>query len=335
MTSVDVIVPCYRYGHYLRACVESVLAQADVQLRVLIIDDESPDNTPEVGEQLAREDARVTFRRHAANKGHIATYNEGIDWLEAKYFLLLSADDYLLPGALARAAAMMDADDGISFCYGDALELHDDASLVQAATGLPAPAAHDRVLAGREFMEVCRSNGTTNTVPTPTAVVRTSLQKKLGGYRPELPHSGDLEMWLRLAAHGRVGVVAANQAVYRRHGNNMSLSYYADHRLADLRQRLAAVDWFCDSCAPVLDHVAALRRSLAGPLARDALHSASSAFNDRKFELVERLTEFAVKVDPGVRKTLPWFVLAIKRRLGHRVASALMPTMGALRRMFT
>ncbi len=335
MTSVDVIVPCYRYGHYLRACVESVLAQPDVQLRVLIIDDESPDNTAEVGEQLAREDARVTFRRHAANKGHIATYNEGIEWLAAKYFLLLSADDYLLPGALGRAAAMMDADDGIAFCYGDALELHDDASLVQAATGLPAPAAQARLLDGREFMDICRSNGTTNTVPTPTAVVRTSLQKKLGGYRPELPHSGDLEMWLRLAAHGRVGVIAANQAVYRRHGNNMSLSYYADHRLADLRQRLAAVDWFCESCAPVLDDVAALRRGLVGPLARDALHSASSAFNDRKFDLVDRLSEFAIKVDPGVRKTLPWFVLAIKRRLGYRVASALMPTMGALRRMFT
>lgn len=335
MSSIDVIVPCYRYGHYLRACVESVLAQADVELRVLIIDDESPDHTAEVGQQLASEDSRVTFRRHVANKGHIATYNEGIEWLEARYFLLLSADDYLLPGALARAATMMDGDDGIAFCYGDALELHDDASFVQAATGLAAPATQSRVLSGQEFMEVCRSNGTTNTVPTPTAIVRTSLQKKLGGYRPELPHSGDLEMWLRLAAHGRVGLVAANQAVYRRHGNNMSLSYYADHRLSDLRQRLAAVDWFCQSCASVLEDVAAVRGSLVRPLARDAINCASSAFNDRKLDLLQRLSEFAVEADAGVKKTLPWFVLSAKRRLGYRVASALTPTMGALRRMFT
>jgi hypothetical protein len=281
----------------------------------------------------------VTFRRHAANRGHITTYNEGIEWLEAKYFLLLSADDYLLPGALARAAAMMDGDDGIAFCYGDALELHDDASFVQAATGLAAPATQSRVLSGADFMEVCRSNGTTNTVPTPTAVVRTSLQKKLGGYRPELPHSGDLEMWLRLAAHGRVGLVAANQAVYRRHGNNMSLGYYVDHRLADLRQRLAAVDWFCASCEPVLPDVVAIRHSLARPIARDALNSASSAFNDRKLDVVQRLAAFALEADPGVRRTLPWLVLAGKRRLGHRLSSALTPTMGALRRtaarMFT
>jgi glycosyltransferase involved in cell wall biosynthesis len=339
MSTVDVIVPCYRYGHYLRACVESVLTQEDVQLRVLIIDDESPDNTAEVGQQLANEDPRVTFRRHAVNQKHIATYNEGIEWVESKYFLLLSADDYLLPGALARAAALMDGDDGISFCYGDALELHDDGSFVQAITGLPAPATSSRVLSGAEFIEVCRSSGTTNTVPTPTAVVRTRLQKKLGGYRPELPHTGDLEIWLRLAAHGRVGLVASNQAVYRRHGNNMSLSYYADHRLADLRQRLAAVDWFCQSCKSVLEDAAATRRSLVRPLARDAIHGASGAFNDRKLDVVQRLSEFALEADAGVKWTLPWFVLACKRRLGHRVSNVLTPTMGALRRtaarMFT
>ncbi len=47
MSFVDVIVPCYRYGHFLRECVESVLEQ-EVNVRVLIIDDASPDDTAEV-----------------------------------------------------------------------------------------------------------------------------------------------------------------------------------------------------------------------------------------------------------------------------------------------
>ena len=49
------------------------------------LDDASPDNTPEVGAALARADERVTYVRHAANKGHIATYNEGIEWASAHY----------------------------------------------------------------------------------------------------------------------------------------------------------------------------------------------------------------------------------------------------------
>lgn len=89
MSSVDVIVPCYRYGHFLRQCVESVLNQSMRNVRVLIIDDTSPDNTAEVAAELAKEDPRVTFVRHSVNKGHIATYNEGIDWASSEYMLIL------------------------------------------------------------------------------------------------------------------------------------------------------------------------------------------------------------------------------------------------------
>ena len=45
MSSVDVFVPCYRYGHFLRQWVASVLAQSRVDIRVLILDDASLDNT--------------------------------------------------------------------------------------------------------------------------------------------------------------------------------------------------------------------------------------------------------------------------------------------------
>ena len=117
MSRVDVIVPCYRYGHYLRQCVESILSQSHGDLRVLIIDDASPDNTPEVARALAAQDPRVEYRRHEVNQGHIATYNEGLDWADGDYVLLLSADDLLTPGALERAIAPMDAypEVGVSF----------------------------------------------------------------------------------------------------------------------------------------------------------------------------------------------------------------------------
>jgi glycosyltransferase involved in cell wall biosynthesis len=128
VSSVDVIVPCYRYGHFLRECVESVLSQTDVDDRVLIIDDASPDNTAEVAAELVREDPRVTCIRHSENKGHIGTYNQGIKWASADYMLILSADDYLLPGALSRAAHLMDAHPEVGFTFGNVMELNDDAT---------------------------------------------------------------------------------------------------------------------------------------------------------------------------------------------------------------
>src|SRR5689334_17262922 len=81
LPTVDVVIPCYNYGHFLPGCVNSVLSQLGVDVRILIIDDSSPDDSAAVGQHLATQHEAVTFRRHDTNKGHIATYNEGIlDW---------------------------------------------------------------------------------------------------------------------------------------------------------------------------------------------------------------------------------------------------------------
>ncbi len=136
MSRVGVIVPCYKYAHFLRECVESALAQP-VDVRVLIIDDASPDNTAEVAAGLAAQDERVEFRRHTVNQGHIATYNEGLDWGTGDYMLLLSADDLLTPGALSRAVRLMDAHPEVGFTYGRAITTsRPDPDPIRGASGL-------------------------------------------------------------------------------------------------------------------------------------------------------------------------------------------------------
>jgi glycosyltransferase involved in cell wall biosynthesis len=228
MSRIDVVVPCYNYGCFLRECVESVLEQSHKDLRVLIIDDASSDDTPAVSAELAARDARIDVSRHPLNRGHIATYNEGIQRAQGDYLLLLSADDFLLPGALERAIAVLDARPEVGLVYG-ACMLHrpDDQTprpiqyVTHAGVGLIDPATFIDVLAFG------------NCVNTATAVVRTSLQQQLGGYRTQLPHAGDLEMWLRFALRGRVVCIDTPQAVYRQHGRNMSRGY---DEVADLHQ---------------------------------------------------------------------------------------------------
>ena len=93
MSTVDVVIPCYNYAHYLRGCVDSVLSQSGVDVRALVIDDASSDETAQTGYELAGSDPRVEFHRHHKNKGHIATYNEGLAMVSADFVVLLSADD--------------------------------------------------------------------------------------------------------------------------------------------------------------------------------------------------------------------------------------------------
>src|SRR5262249_14133193 len=145
-------------------------------------------------------------------------------------------------------------------------------------------------------------------------------------------HAGDMEMWLRLAAHGSVGFVREGQAVYRRHGDNMSLSYMAEHWLRDLEQRKAAFDCFFRTCSHMLPDSELLRRRLLHLLACEAVGHASASFNNQRLDLCEQLSSFAVRISPKVTKSLPWAKLACKRRIGLKTWRVLQPVADGMRR---
>lgn len=315
MNAIDVIVPCYRYGRFLRECITSITTQPIQDLRVLIIDDASPDNTYEVACEIAREDDRITVIRHAINLGHITTFNEGLDWASARYLLLLSADDYLLPGSLTRAVSFMDAHPNVGFVFGMCMaQSSDGIRTIQAlpdCLSLPGP----HVLPGPAFIDI---SGARNIVPTPTAVVRTSLQKQVGGYLHELPHTGDMEMWLRLAAHADVGLIDELQAVYRRHESNMSLSY-ANGRtcLPDFVHRRTALDVFHRSHGQRLTNAEHGHARRMESLGREALIRASWAFNDGNMSDCKGLSELALDISAGLKRSVPRMKLAIKHAMGR------------------
>ncbi|MFJ5486999.1 glycosyltransferase family 2 protein, partial [Hansschlegelia beijingensis] len=223
MATVDIVIPCYRYGRFLEGCVRSILSQSMDDVRVLIIDDASPDDSADVARALAASDPRVEALIHEKNRGHIATYNEGIDWAESPFFLSLSADDYLAPFALERAATIMGDEPQVVMTFGACVNYFEGEPPPDFAGATPD--GNWRVWSGRDFIELHCAR-VRNLVPTPTAIVRTATQKAIGGYLPALPHAGDLEMWLRFAAYGAIAETQSPQAVYRIHGSNMSAGYY-------------------------------------------------------------------------------------------------------------
>lgn len=235
---VTVVIPCYNYGRFLASCVHSVLAQEHVDLEVLVMDDASTDDTPAVAAELARRHPRVKVVRHEHNHGHIATYNEGLLSLATgDYLVLLSADDMLTPGSLARATAVMEAHPQVGLVYGHPRVVRDDAVP-------PARVGGRGVLIweGDAWIRAqCRRG--LNSIYSPEACVRASVQRAVGGYNPELPHTGDLEMWLRCASVASVARVNSDQAYRRIHGASMMQTAHAG-LLADLRGRSAAYETF-------------------------------------------------------------------------------------------
>ncbi len=324
MSSVSVVIPCYRYGHFLRDCVRSVLEdQPGVDVRVLIIDDASPDDSAEVARKLAAEDDRIEVRVHETNKRHIATYNEGLlEWADGDYVALLSADDRLTPGALTRAAGLMDDNPNVGFVYGHPVHFTHPGPPPPARTILKGTSVWN----GHWWLERRFREGH-GCITSPEVVVRTALQHKVGGYDPKLPHTGDIEMWMRLAAHADVGYVrGVDQAYYRLHGNNMSATDFAG-QLDDLRQRLAAYDAVLDKCADRRPQRRRLADLVHRKLARDALRRAARAYDRRRTHIVPvaELVDFAGQVWPSYRELPEYRGLRLRQRVGTRAMPYLQP----------
>ena len=306
LPSVFVTVPCYNYGRFLEDCVRSVLEQEGVEPTILIIDDESPDDTADVAERLMRRDPRVRYIRHLRNAGHLATFNEGIEAATGDYFLLLSADDYLLPGALARAVALMEEHPAVGFTFGPA-RVEGEGTSARIEDGMSGAS---RVLSGREFITL---SGPRNIVMTPTVVIRRALQQRVGGYLSTLPHSGDMEMWLRLAAEGSVGYIPTEQAVYRRHQNNMSRGYDG---MADLHAREKAFRAFFAGSALKLDPTRGLERECLRWLADEAFRHAGMALNRGDAAAARAFKAYGLSLSPRARLTGNWLKLQVKQ-LAH------------------
>jgi glycosyltransferase involved in cell wall biosynthesis len=316
MARVDVIVPCYNYGRFMEDCVASALRQLGVLVRVLVIDDASCDETEKVGRRIAERDSRVIYRRHPTNRGHIATYNEGLDWADGDYTLVLSADDMLAPGALERASRLMDEHQEVGMTWGDVIRT---STPNFEAVALPLTYGIN-VIPGSAFIEAsCRALGTS--VETATAVVRTSVQKRVGGYRKELTHSGDQEMWLRFASVSAIGRVNAVQGFYRRHGANMSNGYYGDLGRRDFDQIRAAFACFFAGWGSQLADQARLEGAVRENLAVQAFYLANEAFNADDRKLCAEMLSEAVALCPRVRRHRGWWRLQLKRALGARIGS--------------
>lgn len=326
MNTVDVMVPCYNYARFLERAVGSVLSQQGVGVRVLIIDDTSSDNTPEVGTRLAALDSRVEFRRHEVNKGHIATYNEGLlEWATADYSVMLSADDALTPGALARAVDLMERHADVGMVYGRALVVGDDAGLSGLAKEVPQDY---QILSGAQFITHCCAFA--NPVPAPAVVVRTKVQHRLGGYRSHLPHSGDMEMWMRFATQGSVGILRAVQAYYRWHGSNMGTAYY-DGTLGDLTEQKAACDEVLTLWGASLPDVPLLLNTVNRRVAEEAFWIASKAFDAGDLTRSRACLQFATQHFPELKRSSQWKRFRAKRLLGQTAWSRIRPAINRFR----
>jgi glycosyltransferase involved in cell wall biosynthesis len=115
---ISIVIPAYNYGQFLPEAIESVLAQGIEDIEILISDDASTDNTPDVIADYARRYPCVRGERNPVNLGAVPNFNQAVAHARGDYVLVIGADDYFVPGALAALKATLDAHPECGFVYG-------------------------------------------------------------------------------------------------------------------------------------------------------------------------------------------------------------------------
>ena len=93
---ISIIVPVYKVELYLKACIDSIVAQTYTNLEIILVDDGSPDKCPEICDEYAKHDNRIKVI-HLKNGGLSAARNAGIDIAKGLYLSFVDSDDVLHP----------------------------------------------------------------------------------------------------------------------------------------------------------------------------------------------------------------------------------------------
>ncbi|MEJ7813467.1 MAG: glycosyltransferase [Gemmatimonadaceae bacterium] len=208
MSLVTVVIPTHNRSALLARTLASALAQRGVELRAIVVDDGSTDDTPRVVERLA--DPRVTLIRNARSLGVSAARNLGAAAATSEWVAFLDDDDLWAPEKLAKQLGAAERDGRRWACCGTVTVTPD---LRIVAGGAPHAAA-----------DIVAQLPVRNMIPAGASnvIARRDALADAGPFDTGLRHMGDWDLWIRLSRLGPPAVVAEPLLAYRLHDGNAS-----------------------------------------------------------------------------------------------------------------
>lgn len=135
---VTIVVPIYDVEKYLDRCISSIVHQTYSNLEIILVDDGSPDNCPQICDNWAKKDSRIKVI-HKENQGLGMARNTGIDHATGDYICFFDSDDYIEPDTVETCVivAKENGAELVVFGYDDVtVNMH------KLATHIPCPPKH-------------------------------------------------------------------------------------------------------------------------------------------------------------------------------------------------
>jgi glycosyltransferase involved in cell wall biosynthesis len=221
---VTIVIPCYKLAHLLQQCVNSILRQDYKNFEILIMDNCSPDNTPEVAQSF--NDPRVKHIRNETNIGHIRNFNKGISLARGKYVWMVLVDDMLRsPHVLGRYVDLMERNPNVGFVFCRAIEFEEEGE-EQGICQWADCGDEDQIWKDRTFFHRLIE---ANCIVACSEFFRKECYPKPGPYQLEIPWASDWYISCMIAMHFNVAYLAEPMVSVRIHGESLTSQYAKDH----------------------------------------------------------------------------------------------------------
>jgi glycosyltransferase involved in cell wall biosynthesis len=205
---VSVIIPNFNYAQYLPQALDSVLAQTYRETEIIVVDDESTDDSEAV---VSKYGGRVRFIKQK-NQGVSAARNRGVAASHGDLIAFIDADDAWLPAKLDKQVPriLADPDVGLVHCAVEQVG-PSGASLGSLRDGMEGSVSTEFLLFQRPVVIAAGS----------TALIPRKVFEEVGGFDTRLSTSADWDLCYRIALKWKVAFVAEELVKYRIHTSNM------------------------------------------------------------------------------------------------------------------
>ncbi len=242
---LSVIVPTYNGAAYLRAALESVIAECDASIEVIAIDDGSTDSTVTILEDYSSRLNMQVISRRVGNWAE--NTNHGLSLACGDYACFLHQDDLWLPGRLRALRQQLARTPQVALLL-HACEFIDDRGRPLGSWRCPYPAR--RPLAPEFAMERLLVQ---NFVGMPGATVHRETALKVGGLDPSLWYTADWDLWLKLVRLGPTVYLPRKYGAFRLHPASQtadrSRTQYDFRRQMEVMTERHAASWPARSTA--------------------------------------------------------------------------------------
>jgi glycosyltransferase involved in cell wall biosynthesis len=206
---VSIIMPMRNAEAYIIQAIDSILSQSFRDLELVVIDDQSTDNSRAIVEDILKNDSRIKLI-DGCTQGIAAAKNKGLQHASGQFIMFCDADDLYAKNCVENQFNWLASHpDTGAVCAQFAMMDPNGGNVVNLVSEVSSSDITDELLSGKTRTHLC------------TFIIRREFIDQINGFREFFETAEDIDFQLRLAEACKIGFVSSVVYYYRLHDSSI------------------------------------------------------------------------------------------------------------------